>query len=180
MTYPPQPAFGIRDFLEQLMAYALGLVPGFLLQSFVPDGEQVGWIPLILGLVVGIGCGWLLALPLRLVVRHQQQRSLYAVIVYLYAIVWLGPLLIRFVNMGLDEAPRAPHTLAVRELHQGTKGSAKITLAHWERAAASFTVTGYAQPGTQVLVYVHPGALGFAWVELPGAAAQNERRGLVR
>ncbi|HYF62191.1 MAG TPA: hypothetical protein VD886_05210 [Herpetosiphonaceae bacterium] len=180
MTYPPQPTAGPGDYLAMLAAYAVGLAPGFALDAWTPAGEHLSWIPALLGVLAGLPCGLALASLARLFVRKPAHRQLSALLIVIYSLAWTGPAIIRYANKALDDGPRVAHTLTVLELARPSKGPNRMTVEHWEAGAAPFTVNGSLEPGETLSLYSHAGKLGFAWVELPGDAYQNERRGLLR
>ena len=180
MTYPEQPKAGPRDYLALLATYAIGLTPGLVLYVYTPAGEHLSWIPALLGGLVGLPCGLALSGLLRVWMKKTAHRDVYAQILLIYSIAWTGPAIIRYANKALDDGPRVAHTLTVLELVRPTKGPNRITIEHWDAGAPPFTIHGTLNPGARVTLHSHSGKLGFDWVELPGDAFENERRGLLR
>jgi hypothetical protein len=180
MTSPKPPRLGLRDYLALLAMYAIGLAPGVILDAYTPAGEHLGWIPLLLGALVGWPWGLTLAGLLRLFVNKPARRELYATMLIIYSIAWTGPAIIRYANKALDDGPRIARTLTVQDLVRPTKGPTRITIKHWDAGAPPFTINGFEQPGASLNVYTHSGFLGFAWIELPDDDEQNRRRGMIR
>ena len=180
MTYPKQKRPNLRDYLIVGAATAIGLGPSFVLEIYTPYGQHLrAWLPVLLGVIVGVPFGLGLSQLLRLVVRNKQYRQLFTILFMCYSLIGNGPSLVRYVNRALDHSPRVARTLTVLELSRRSKGADRITVEHWDPGADPFTIDGQEQPGSQIKVYTHSGFLGFAWIELPYDDYQNTRRGLL-
>lgn len=71
--------FPLRESLMMVGMYAVGLVPGAILDRLTPAGDHRSWLPLMLGFLVGLGIGAGLWWLVRRVIRPSDMRDFVAI-----------------------------------------------------------------------------------------------------
>lgn len=134
---------------------------------YLTVGSYVPWGTALLGPALGLALGALLAPLIRLLSGPSCAWLINALMLLLLAAALIGPALLRYLNMTLDTAPGAPHSLEVVEHKQRSKSPDKIVLRHWADPADTFEIEGSYPQGASIQVIVHEGNLGLTWVETP-------------
>ena len=93
-----------HDSLILIGMYLIGIVPGAVIDSLTPAGEQLSWLPLILGVLVGGLIGTSLGWLARRILAQSGYRDVFMLMMLIYGMVWTGPALVRYLNKGLDRS----------------------------------------------------------------------------
>ena len=159
------PTFHLRDSLMLLGMYAIGLIPGAILDGLTPAGEHLSWLPLILGSVLGMGIGGGLGWLTRRLIHRSGYRDVVPIMLLMYSMAWTGPAVVRALNKGLDRSPAVAHTTTIVAVNRPSKGPNQIVVLDWRDPRKRITLVGSGTVGDEITVRSHRGWLGFAWIE---------------
>ncbi|RIJ69809.1 hypothetical protein D1871_21380 [Nakamurella silvestris] len=157
--------------LSILLGITLGIGPGIGWSAGFSRGQNVRWLPFWVGLGLGAAYAVVLVLLMRYVMRIRDDHLALAAVMMLPFAGWSGTTAVDHFNQAVDRAPVQIHVVTVLGYTHAVKGPSHNTVQHWADGEAPFTIEGNFDPGSSVLIRVHPGNLGFEWIDSPPVPA---------
>ena len=155
----------LRDSLMWVGMYAVGIIPGSILDMKTPTGYHLSYVPLMLGFLVGLWIGGGLWWLVEHLFRPSDMREFVAIMLLTYSVALTGPALVRYLNKGLDHRPVRAYTTTILAVHRPNKGPMEIVITDWRDPSESIALVGSGTIGDSVTVYIHRGWLNFPWID---------------